>query len=627
MLAELGRAGTCARVALGGLTGDDTAHFVELSASVAPMPRLAAALHEVSGGNPLFVTELARLLASEDRLQELGANDALVLPSGVGEVIARRLQQLSEGCRSTLSLAAVVGREFDKTLLEAAGESNDEQLLTELGEASAARVIEEVPAVRGLMRFSHELVREALYGELGGVERAHLHAAVGDAIERLHAAHVEPELARLAHHFAEALPVVSAAKAIDYLGRAGDAAASLLAYEEAIRLYGLAAEIARPNEAASELRADMLLRAGEQILMLSASRAEPVLDEAEALMTTSPNPSFSARIAAARASLDIYDACATGKERIKEVIDLFQQLGDPAAEARGWWALRTWHTGFGQISAAGEAADRMLDCATRAGNKGLISQAAVGVASSLMLGPTPIAEALPRIHALRRETSNARSECSLLITLAHLEAMRGRFDESLAFMDEAGPIVHDAESANDIALAASCRRARIARLAGNFTGAEQIAREVCEQLERGGFIAYLRSDLVDIVDALIDQGRLDEARAELARADALYSEEDVDAITRASRARARIQAADGDFDVAERSAQTALECAFKMEMPVEQAETWLVMAEVQRAAGRDDKARVAAREAWAIAEAKGHVVFADRARELIASLEPTLAPD
>jgi hypothetical protein len=57
-------------------------------------------------------------------------------------------------------------------------------------------------------------------------------------------------------------------------------------------------------------------------------------------------------------------------------------------------------------------------------------------------------------------------------------------------------------------------------------------------------------------------------------------------------------------------------------MPYEHAETWLVVADVRGAAGREGDARVAAENALAIAEAKEHVPFSERARALLATLEP-----
>ena len=74
---ELGRAADPLRLVLKGLTEADTSHFVELSAEAAPLPRLASEIHRATGGNPLFVTEVVRLLAAEGRLRELDVDEVL----------------------------------------------------------------------------------------------------------------------------------------------------------------------------------------------------------------------------------------------------------------------------------------------------------------------------------------------------------------------------------------------------------------------------------------------------------------------------------------------------------------------------------------------------------------------
>src|SRR5439155_24495404 len=52
---------------LGGLSRQDVAAYVELTASEIASPELVAALHEETEGNPLFVAETVRLLSLEDR--------------------------------------------------------------------------------------------------------------------------------------------------------------------------------------------------------------------------------------------------------------------------------------------------------------------------------------------------------------------------------------------------------------------------------------------------------------------------------------------------------------------------------------------------------------------------------
>ena len=61
-------------------------------------------------------------------------------------------------------------------------------------------------AAPGRYRFTHALVQDTLYGELSAGRRLRLHAAVGQALEQLHAANLAPYYGELAHHFAAAAP-------------------------------------------------------------------------------------------------------------------------------------------------------------------------------------------------------------------------------------------------------------------------------------------------------------------------------------------------------------------------------------------------------------------------------------
>ena len=67
-------------------------------------------------------------------------------------------------------------------------------------------MIEELPSRRLAYRFTHELVRRALYDRLSGVRRAELHLRVGEALERAEGRSGRA-LADLAHHFAAAAPL------------------------------------------------------------------------------------------------------------------------------------------------------------------------------------------------------------------------------------------------------------------------------------------------------------------------------------------------------------------------------------------------------------------------------------
>jgi DNA-binding SARP family transcriptional activator len=249
---------------LGGLSLPDVASFIELSTGIAPPPALVGAVHTETEGNPLFVGEVVRLLASEGRLSETpDVGWRLQIPPGLHEVIARRLRRLSKDCRRLLTLASVLGREFSLEALERAAGLPEEELLEVLDEAFGARVLAEVPGAVGRMRFSHARVRDALYDDISIARRAQLHRRIGEALEELYGSDPEPYLAELAHHYFLAGPRGDIDKAIEYTRRAGDRAVALLAFEEAVRQYQMSLRALERRPARDAETCELLLRLGD----------------------------------------------------------------------------------------------------------------------------------------------------------------------------------------------------------------------------------------------------------------------------------------------------------------------------------------------------------------------------
>jgi len=235
-LAGVGRHASL-RVTLRGLHEPEVASFIEASTQVEPAASLVRAIAAETEGNPLFVGEIARLLAAEGRLsEEAGAAWRVAIPDTVKEVIGRRLNRLTDGCRQTLAIASVVGREFPLDLLERLTDRSSAELLALLDEAITARLVTEVPGSPGRLRFTHALVRDALYDALPQALRLDLHRHTGEALEEVVGS--DPSrLSEVAHHFFHALPAVDADVAVRYAGEAAAQAGTLLAHEEAARLY------------------------------------------------------------------------------------------------------------------------------------------------------------------------------------------------------------------------------------------------------------------------------------------------------------------------------------------------------------------------------------------------------
>ena len=260
-LAELSRHDTTRRLTLGGLTELDVSRFIALTTEVDAAEPLAAAIHDRTEGNPLFVDEVVRLLAAQGRLVGLEDAGRPAIPPTVREVIAQRLAHLPEACTDLLMRAAVVGREFSLLTL---GRVAGDEPLDVLDPALAAHVVVEVPEVRGRLRFSHGLIRDALYEELPPGRRSRTHRRIGEVLERVYAPDPETHAAELAYHFFEGAQSGDADKALRYAIVAGDRAGASLAYEEAVRLYRMGLELLDGLDAVDEqVRCDLLLAVGD----------------------------------------------------------------------------------------------------------------------------------------------------------------------------------------------------------------------------------------------------------------------------------------------------------------------------------------------------------------------------
>jgi len=265
-LGELAREGLSQRILLRGLTDRDVARFIEITAGITPPEALVTAVYRETEGNPFFVNEIVRLLVADGRLErpEEVKSWSVTIPQGVREVVGRRLDHLSEECNGVLTVASVIGREFELATLERVSDLSGDRLLEVLEEAVGARVVAEVPRAVGRYSFTHALIRETLYEELGTTRRVRLHRQIGEALEGLHSANLEPHLAELAHHFSESAQGGDVDKAIAYATRAGERATSLTAYEDAAAHFESALQALDVKDKPDELqRCELLLVIGE----------------------------------------------------------------------------------------------------------------------------------------------------------------------------------------------------------------------------------------------------------------------------------------------------------------------------------------------------------------------------
>ena len=235
ILSQLWREPSATQIALQGLTDDHVADLIGATTGSETPQWVTGVVTAKAGGNPLFVIEMAKHVI-ETKVQ----NDAVdhALPETIRDLLHRRVLRLSDATRKLLTLASVVGREFNLPILEELGGVPDVAALDALDGAVAARIIVEDSRSPGRFLFTHALIREVLYGNMTAARRVRLHHQIAQVIERQSVGN--PPLGDLAYHFGQAASFCDAEKASEYASRAGDHALEAFALEDAARYYEMA---------------------------------------------------------------------------------------------------------------------------------------------------------------------------------------------------------------------------------------------------------------------------------------------------------------------------------------------------------------------------------------------------
>jgi tetratricopeptide (TPR) repeat protein/class 3 adenylate cyclase/tRNA A-37 threonylcarbamoyl transferase component Bud32 len=199
---------------------------------------LARRVFERTGGNPFFLEQMCCALLEQGAVATRdgeavvgGGPGALSLPDTVQAVIRARLDNLEPHAREVLRVAAVIGREFEHSLL-AAVLGPDVDLVRAIARLKASGLMQQTGAVPEIgYRFEHVLTQEVSYESLLEHQRKSLHDAIGRAIETSRAEHVDEKAALLAYHFgrAGAWPA-----AVCYGRQAADRASALSQFADAV---------------------------------------------------------------------------------------------------------------------------------------------------------------------------------------------------------------------------------------------------------------------------------------------------------------------------------------------------------------------------------------------------------
>jgi DNA-binding CsgD family transcriptional regulator len=285
-LAELRRVSQVERMQLGELSVDEVQRLLAGSSRQTVARPLAELVHRRAGGNALFTHELLRFLLAEGlverrdgMLRRVGeASIAGRMPEGLRDVVGKRLSRLSPETNQVLSVASVIGRDFQLEVLRRAHPRPEHELESALEEASAAAIVEERSAVGATItyRFAHAFFQQTLYDEIVAPRRIRLHQHVARVLEEIHARRLDEHAAELAEHYAFSSDTSDLARAVRYGELAARRAVEVFAFGEAAHQLERALvvqDLVDPDDRAR--RSDLLLALGE--VLLPAGETERVI--------------------------------------------------------------------------------------------------------------------------------------------------------------------------------------------------------------------------------------------------------------------------------------------------------------------------------------------------------------
>ena len=199
---------------------------------------------ERTEGTPFFMEEIVQSLFEDGVLQRNGvvklakSMNAVKVPATVQGVLAARIDRLPAEDKELLQTLAVLGREFPLGLVKQVTLRSDYELERGLSRLQAGEFIYERLAAGDVEYiFKHALTQEVAHNALLVERRKQLHERAGAALESMFAGQLEDHLDELAHHYSRS---DNHAKAIEYLGRAGQHAAQHSANTEAIKHFNVA---------------------------------------------------------------------------------------------------------------------------------------------------------------------------------------------------------------------------------------------------------------------------------------------------------------------------------------------------------------------------------------------------
>jgi tetratricopeptide (TPR) repeat protein len=611
-------------VLLEPLAPDETARLIEtLGGGIEE--ELRERILNAAGGNPLFVEEMVAVAAEEGR--------EVSVPPTIQALLAARLDQLETGDREVLERGSVEGQVFHRgaVIALAPADAQVDGRLVALVRKDLVRPERPVVADDDAYRFRHLLIRDTAYEALPKATRAELHERFATWLEQHGADLVELDeilgyhLEQSYRYRAELGPLDGAAVAL-----ADRAATRLLASADRALERGDASATIGLLSRATELMPEKDSRRlpAELELALALGERGELEDAIERLAGVAArarercDPQLVERARIVRLSFEVSrapqrrmtDALAEAQESLAAL----ERLGDMEGAVLALRLIGSLTAWIGNNAEAEVYWRRAVERAEHAGNRFVND-----VFGWLLLGAWWGRTTTPEVMRLADEAlargSSKRLEAYALVVGGCAIGAGGALAEGHEKIAAGRALLRDLGDLISWG-GISVIEAELELAADDPQRAYEALAAGAEVLAAGSETGYLATVVSLQAHAALDLGREEEAARLAHEALELASPDDFDPRTRSSLVLARIAAARGAGDEADRLLAHADELVEPTDFIALHFDAALARAEVARVSGRPAEASEALEHALALAERKEHALAAGQARARLAAL-------